>query len=208
MHKTEYKNDNCRLCNKYKENISHILSGCIKLAGSDYTHRHNQVAKIIHQKIAKNNNLIEDTVPYYKYVPKTVIESKTHTLYWDRTILTDKTVSHNRPDITLIDKVEKTGYIIDIAVPHSANLQNKIVEKIEKYALLGEELKRGFKLKKVVNVPVIISTTGVIPKQLHSALKTLKLKEATYLELQKAVLLNSSRIVRKFMELPEFPSQI
>lgn len=199
------RDDRCRLCHGYKENIAHILSGCTKLAGTEYTHRHNQVAKIIHQKLAKKHNLIEETVPYYKYTPKTIIENKSHTLYWDRTMLTDREVKHNRPDIVLIDKVSKVGYIIDIAVPHSSNLKSKISEKIKNYTLLAGEIKTQYKLTKIIHAPIILSATGVIPTQLHRALKTLELKEGTYIELQKAALLCSSRIVRQFMELPEFP---
>jgi hypothetical protein len=31
-------------------------------------------------------------------------------LYWDRTIITNRTISNNRPDITLIDKVKKKPF--------------------------------------------------------------------------------------------------
>ena len=62
-------NVKCRLCGQKAENIQHILSGCVKLAGNDYLNRHDQVAKIIHQKLARKVGLVKDTVPYYKYDP-------------------------------------------------------------------------------------------------------------------------------------------
>jgi hypothetical protein len=120
-------------------------------------------------------------------------------------MLTDKKISHNRPDITLIDKKNKVGYIVDIAVPRSGNLQNKIAEKINAYSDLSDEMKRMHHLKTIHHTPVIVSATGVIPKQLHKALEMLGLKPNTYLELQKAAMLGTCRLVRKFMEKPEFP---
>ena len=194
-------NDKCRLCNVAVENIQHILSGCIKLAGNDYTHRHNQVAKIIHQKLAMRSGLLQKSQPYYKYKPATVLESEKCKLYWDRTILTDRTVHFNRPDIVYIDRTEKVGYLIDIAVPNSHNVEKKFTEKVTKYAELGQEMCRSFKLGKVEVIPIIISSTGVIPLSLHKSTKKLGLPKNIYVELQKAVLLNSCRIVRKFMQV-------
>lgn len=103
--------------------IQHITSGCSMIAQTDYKHRHNQVAKIIHQKITIMYKLQDDRNPYYKYIPNTILENSTHKLYWNRSIIADKTVHHNRPDIILIVKNNKTVYLIDIAVPNSGNLQ-------------------------------------------------------------------------------------
>jgi len=71
------------------------------LANTDYLHRHDQVAKIIHQKLAYKNKLIESTTPYYKYTPQVVHESDETKLYFDRGIITDKTIFCNRTDITM-----------------------------------------------------------------------------------------------------------
>ena len=72
-------------------------------------------------------------MPYYKYQPETVLENATHKLYFDRAIFTDRTTHFNRPDITLLDKLNKTAQIIDIAVPNTHNLQNTISVKLSKY---------------------------------------------------------------------------
>ncbi|WP_229833152.1 RNA-directed DNA polymerase [Streptomyces narbonensis] len=203
LHDRNMTNDACRLCGKARENIQHITSACMRLAGTDYTHRHNQVGKIIHQKLARKYGLTQDRLPYYKYEPKTVLENDSYRLYWDRTLLTDKTVHYNRPDITLIDKKNKLGFLIDIAVPNTHNLDYTIVKKRQKYADLGHEIKRSMKLKRVETVPLVISATGVIPKALHAGLKRIDLPKGTFLEMQKAVILNTCRITRKFLDLPE-----
>jgi hypothetical protein len=50
-------------------------------------------------------------MPYYKYIPNTILENEIIKLYWDRSLITDTTIHNNRPDITLIDKVSKTVYL-------------------------------------------------------------------------------------------------
>ncbi|XP_050550436.1 uncharacterized protein LOC118279092 [Spodoptera frugiperda] len=94
-------NDKCRKCHTQPETIQHITGACTTLTQTDYTHRHNQLANIIHQNLAIKHKLIPDTnTPYYKYTPQNVLENTTHKLYYDRAILTDRTVHYNRPDIT------------------------------------------------------------------------------------------------------------
>ncbi|CAK1582520.1 unnamed protein product [Parnassius mnemosyne] len=197
-------NDKCRKCFTQPETIQHITGACTTLTQTDYTHKHNQVANIIHQKLALKHKLIQDTnTPYYKYTPHTVLENPTHKLYYDRAILTYRTIHYNRPDITLHDKVSKITYLIDIAIPNTHNLQKTIGEKISKYAELKEEVTRIWRQNKVYIVPIVVSTTGVIPNHLHHSLKLIDLKDSTYIILQKAAILNTCRIVRKFMQLEE-----
>ncbi|CAH2094088.1 unnamed protein product [Euphydryas editha] len=193
--------DLCRRCNSASETIQHITGACKAIVQTDYKHRHDQISNIIHQKLALKYKLITTpAVPYYKYTPEVVLENTTHKLYFDRAILTDKTTHFNRPDVTLVDKVNKTAQIIDIAVPNTHNLQNTIAEKLSKYTDLKIELTRMWKLNNVTIIPVVISTTGVIPRQLHHSLKILDIPPKTYLSLQKAAILNTCRIVRKFLQ--------
>ena len=46
---------------------------------------------------------------------------------------------------------------------------------------------------------IVISTTGIVPKSIHDSLKILDLNKYKYIELQKAVILSTSHIVRKFI---------
>ena len=41
----------CRLRKQHAETIAHITSGCSKLAGTEYTERHNNVATIVYRAI-------------------------------------------------------------------------------------------------------------------------------------------------------------
>lgn len=191
--------DRCRHCHGASETIQHITGACKSLAQSDYKHRHDQVAAIIHQHLAFKYKLITEKTAYYKYKPQTVLESTEFKLYWDRTIITDKTVHFNRPDLTLLDKNNKTVYLIDIAIPNTHNLTSTHTEKITKYTDLAIEIKTQWHVQSVKTVPIIISSTGVIPLTLHTSLKSLDIPRPTFILLQKATILNTCRIVRKFM---------
>ena len=114
----------CRRCGKESETIQHITAACEQLAPTEYLKRHDGLAKIIHQKLAEAAKLIEDKSPYHKYTPATVLENDNFKLYWNRSILTDKTVPFNRPDITFISKKTKNTFLIDIAVPNIHNNNN------------------------------------------------------------------------------------
>ncbi|XP_072939818.1 uncharacterized protein [Epargyreus clarus] len=192
--------DTCRKCNSSPETIQHITGACKSIAQTDYKHRHDQVANVIHQKLAHQYKLVDTIVPYHKYIPETVLENPSTKLYFDRGIFTDRTIHFNRPDITLINKTNKTGYLIDIAIPNTHNLQTTIAEKLSKYTELKEEITRLWHLQKVTIVPIVLSTTGVIPKQLHRSLISLNLPSNTYHLLQKAVIINTCRLVRKFLQ--------
>ena len=47
----------CRLCKQHAETVAHIISGCSKLAGTEYTERHNNVASIVYRAICAEYNL-------------------------------------------------------------------------------------------------------------------------------------------------------
>lgn len=191
--------DICRQCHKSEETIQHITSGCTAITNTEYKQRHDQVAKILHQKLAIKYKLKTQKEKYYQYEPRAVLENAKHKIYWDRTIITNKTMKHNRPDITLIDKAHKIVYLVDIAVPNSNNVQKTCEEKKAKYKELADELKEQWKLNKVITLPIVISSTGIIPKTIHSSLHELDISKNTYIEMQKAVIINTCHIVRKFL---------
>jgi len=78
----------------------------------------------------------------YDYEPKKIHENENLKLYWDRTIMTDRTVKANRPDITILDKRNRDVHLIDIAVPNTDNCIKTIASKTEKYRELAMELQR------------------------------------------------------------------
>jgi len=81
----------CRRCGKESETIQHITAACEQLASTEYVQRHDGLAKIIHQKLAEAAKLTDNKSPYYKYTPANVLENVHFRLYWNCSILTDKT---------------------------------------------------------------------------------------------------------------------
>lgn len=193
--------DTCRRCCSGSETIQHITGACKAIVQTDYKHRHDQVAAIIHQYLAYKYKLIEEKVPYYKYTPQSVLEDNYYRLYWDRTIITDKTVHYNRPDITVLNKINNSALLIDIAICNTHNLPTTHTEKIAKYTDLSIEIKTQWKINTIRTIPIVLSTTGVIPKTLLTNLETLDISPTAYRLLQKATILNTCRIVRKFLSL-------
>lgn len=194
--------DSCRLCHLRQETIEHITAGCPFLASKQYTDRHNNVARQVHIYLAKKYKLINNIEPYYKYKPKQILENDLAKLYWDRDIVTDKTTINNRPDITLTNKLTKITYLIDISVPNTENIKKKHVEKIQKYIPLAEEIKEMWHQTQVRIIPIIISSTGVIPRSLHTSLSELELPKFLYTNLQKSIIIDTCSIVRKFTNTP------
>jgi hypothetical protein len=68
--------------------------------------------------------------PYYKHTPANVLENDNFKLYWNRSIITDKAIPSNRPNITFMNKKKpKKTFLLDIAVPNTHNLAKTIRDK-------------------------------------------------------------------------------
>ncbi|KAI5714587.1 hypothetical protein M8J77_002109 [Diaphorina citri] len=156
-------------------------------------------AKIIHQFIGNTHGLINNKDPHYKYDPEPILENESHKLYWDTTIITDRRLPANRPDIVLIDKIQKNVKLIDIAHPNDHNILITMGEKIRKYQDLGIEIKDMWNMDKVEIVPVVVSTNGLIHPSLYEHIKKIQLPHYVIQKVQKNVLLETCRIVRKFI---------
>jgi len=192
--------DKCRRCGTKGETIQHILNGCATLAPQAYKERHDSVGKILHLELKKKiYGPKSTTTQYYEYTPESVIENKTHLLYWDRTILSDKEAIHNRPDITVFDKEKKKVQFIDMAIPSPNNMQTVYAEKIRKYGELARQVKRLWNAEEVVIIPIIISSNGLIHKELMTGLKKIGLPAYLCVKLQKAVIIRSCSLVREFL---------
>lgn len=192
--------DRCRKCHLYQETIDHITGGCKLLAATEYTDRHNNVAKIIHNALLRKYKMHQGDIPYYRYNPESVTENEVAKIYWDRTIHTDKTIPHNRPDITLINKITRHTYLIDVAVPNDTNIEHKTQEKKDKYLPLAVEIKELWRQNQVSVIPVIISVTGITPHSLTESLDVLGITDSVHTTIQKAVILNTCATVRKFLQ--------
>jgi len=90
-------------------------------------------------------------------------------MYWNRSILTEKTIPFNLPDITFMNKKTKNNFLIDTAVSNTHNLAKS------RYQELANEICAMWKQKAAQAIPIVISSTAVIPKSLSQSLTRLKL---------------------------------
>jgi hypothetical protein len=119
-------------------------------------------------------------------------------MYWNSSVLTDKTVLSNGPDITFINKKTKNTFLIDIAVQNTHNLAKIITDIQDNYQELANEICAMLKQNTVQVLPLVLSSTGVIPKSLEQSLKTLNLHHTIYIQMQISVILGTYSIVRNF----------
>jgi hypothetical protein len=57
--------DLCSRCQKESETIQHITGACSQFVSTAYKQWHDQVGRIIHQKLAYKYGLLNKTTPYY-----------------------------------------------------------------------------------------------------------------------------------------------
>jgi hypothetical protein len=138
---------------------------------------------------------------HYSYTPESCLENDSYKLYFDRTILTDIRIKHNRPDIIILNKQQKQAYLLDIAVPNSHNITQTYNTKINKYLELSVAMRNLWCLEKISILPLVISATGIVPQSLFKNLKILDLDNTLVVEIQKGILLYSCHIVRKFLNI-------
>ena len=108
-------------------------------------------------------------------------------------------IEAGRPDMIVIDKVKKTCTIIDFSIHYDSRVNNKEMEKIEKYHDLARELRKLWNMKVKV-IPIIIGTLGTTPRQVKKRLEVIGI-ETRVKELQKTVIIHSARIFRKVLEI-------
>jgi lysophospholipase L1-like esterase len=98
-----------------------------------------------------------------------------------------------------MNKNIKNAFLIAIAVPNTHNLTKIIADQQNKYQELANEICAMWKQKAVQVIPIVTSSTGVIPKSLPQSLTRLNLHPNTYTQMQKSLILGTCSIVRNFL---------
>ena len=187
----------CRMCGKVDETINHLISECSKMAQKEYKNRHDWVGRRIHWDICRKFG-VNVSEKWYNHEPESVVENDTCKVLWDFTIQTDHVIEARRPDLILIKKEENNCIIVDFAIPYDTRIEQKEKEKVEKYQDLKRELQKLWNMKVKV-VPIVIGALGTPPKDIKSRVEELGI-ETRIEEMQKTVILQSARILRKVLE--------
>jgi len=133
------KDARCRLCKTADETVTHILTGCSKIAQTEYMKRHNAVAAVVHKHACQEYG-IPTVKQAWLHKPQAVTETERVKILWDFEIRTDHIIPARRPDMVVIDKEHKIATITDVAVPSDRNIKDKEVEKVQKYQDLRLEI--------------------------------------------------------------------
>ncbi|XP_031563644.1 uncharacterized protein LOC116299153 [Actinia tenebrosa] len=83
-------NTKCRICGDYDDTVDHIISGCPVL---------------VHWKLCKQYGFTV-CIKWYEHEPEKVMDNDTATILCDMQVHTDRTITANRPDIIVKNKVE------------------------------------------------------------------------------------------------------
>ena len=107
-----------------------------------------------------------------------VLENEKVKLLWDFSIQTEIKIDHNKPDIVLLDKKEKTCYVIDVACPFDTRVEKKEKEKFEHYTDLKYELLKVWntEVTKVYIMPIVIGALGIVTKNVAKYLEKINFK--------------------------------
>ena len=124
--------------------------------------KHNKVASYIYWTACRAFG-IEVVGKYYRHEPVSVINTDAVTIMWDSPVVTDRTITVNRPDLVIHNKKKKTCLLIDVSVPDDGNVMMKEAEKILKYKDLEIDVNRMWNVK-TMSVPIIIDALETLKK--------------------------------------------
>ena len=79
---------------------------------------------------------------WYEHTPISMVNIDENTISWDYSIITDRKILANRPDVVIHDRKSKTCTLIDVSVPVYKNIALKEADKISKYKDLEIEINR------------------------------------------------------------------
>ena len=103
--------------------------------------------------------------------PESTFKTGKIELWWDKKIAVQPAVECNRPDIVFWELETKKCLIIDICVPMDVNVKREEKEKSDKYVILASRLQRLYPQYKYEIIPIVVGSTGYIPKTLKSHLE-------------------------------------
>ena len=88
-------------------------------------------------------------------------------LTWDTIIYTTNTITHNKQDVTLWDKVNKEVTLIEMSVVWFKNIQARTEEKTQKYTPLRAELARDYPDYSIKQISVVMDILGGHTRELQ-----------------------------------------
>ena len=165
--------DSCQLSGEHRETVQHLLSGCKKLAGTEYLKCHDNTLKVLAVKWAIKNGMLPEDTKWYtvKWQRGTVLERNGQKLFWDWEHRMRTNCMERRPDLTLEDSANKTIVLVDMACLMESNRTKKRDDKVTKYQQLCFEIRERREGYTVEVIPMIIGCLGGGMKELRTNIK-------------------------------------
>ena len=103
------------------------------------------------------NAIVHQENPEHKYIlpSNEVWHSNNVEVWWDTTVKTTPPVKHNKPDLVVWKKLDKTCFIIDMCVPLDQNIQKNEKLREDRYLALSVGLKRIYSQYTYTVVPTV-----------------------------------------------------
>ena len=141
--------------------------------------------------------------PWYQHQPTQLSGNNSTKILWNFLIQTDHEVIKNKPDIIVVEKINKTANLIEVAVPNDYNICNKRLQKIQAYTNLSGEIKTPWNLSKMKITPVIAGAMGTFYKKFDDDILKRGLMNHKFRieKAQKIALLGTAHIIRSFLQI-------
>ena len=117
---------------------------------------------------------------------------------YDLNIRTNKKISARRRDIVVVDRNDRRTTLIDVACTWDKYVDDKEVERVNKYQDLKIELQR-IRETSVTVVAVLMGVLGPTSNNWNRYLLKLKINDIKVTTIQKSVLLKTANILRRHL---------
>jgi len=155
----------CRLCYSYVESVDHLLSSCSFLVQIQYKQRYDKVAAFIHWHLSRIAGFQVCVINWWEHNPDKVLCSQSCKILWDYMIVTDRYLTHNQSDITVVFPNDQKVFLVDKLFQGIPGYSSKVLEKQTRYTDLKIEVEKLWTVKCSI-VPIVVGALGSIPLNL------------------------------------------
>ena len=159
---------------------------------------HNKVAKIIYDGVIQRNEIDNRMIPLLQKYTNEFVK-----IWWDTKIKKMPSLQHNKPDLVIWYKIDKTCFIINIAFGRDVNTTRNYNQKNDNYVLLLSGLKKLYPSYTFEILSIVLEATGLITTELAVNLRKLKIKniEETADRCRRMALIGTMKIEKSVMNV-------
>ena len=124
----------CPHCKEAGRTVDHLATRCDRMLYHDYTRRHNEVVKCLHMLMSNKYEIAPKPRKRIRgYSVQDIMSNDRVEIRVDTRIKTTGKISHDRPDIMVLDKVKREITLIEVGITNQDSLITVETEKMRKY---------------------------------------------------------------------------